>query len=196
MKEIVKFRGIKSELRILGIDSCPSITQKKGNITIIGIVYRGGLWLDGAMKTNVEIDGLDVTEKISDMIKKSTHYGQIRVIMLSGIAFAGLNIVNIKQLFEFTGLPIIALNRKEPNINRIIDMVKKLPDEGSRLKSIQEAGTINKWISNRGYIYIQFSGLLMSDVEKILETSCRYSNIPEPLRVAHIVASGFMEPII
>jgi endonuclease V-like protein UPF0215 family len=39
-------------------------------------------------------------------------------------------------------------------------------------------------------IYVQFSGIFEEDAEKILQMTSTRSNIPEALRVAHLVASG------
>lgn len=182
-------------MRILGIDDSSFASRKTGTATLIGLVFRGGTWLDGAMKTSVTIDGSDATERIIKMVKSSPHYDQLRVIMLNGITFATFNIVNIKQLFEFSGLPVIALTRGEPNITDLKEMSMKLSDWKKRLRAIREAGEAIKLITRRGCVYVQLAGVSMDNVEKILEISCTHSKIPEPLRVAHIVASGFNKQI-
>lgn len=44
-------------------------------------------------------------------------------------------------------------------------------------------------------IYMQTTGILREDAEKIVKISSTRSSIPEPLRVAHIVASGFSQTV-
>ena len=106
-----RFRSVKREIRVLGVDDGVFVPQKRGKALIVGVVYRGGLWLDGVMHTEIEVDGLDATEKIASMIKSSPHYAQLRVIMLNGLTFAGFNIVDIKRLYGETGLPVIVVSR-------------------------------------------------------------------------------------
>lgn len=87
-----------------------------GKADLIGVVFRGGHWLDGVIRAKVGVDGLDAADKIVDMIKESIHYKQLRVIMLDGITYAGFNIVNIRRLFESTGLPVIALTKRKTDL--------------------------------------------------------------------------------
>jgi len=42
-------------------------------------------------------------------------------------------------------------------------------------------------------IYYQFKGLSKEEVEKIIKLSCTRSLIPEPLRVAHLIASALIK---
>src|SRR3990170_6644040 len=99
----VRIRSVKPEIRVLGVDDGAFVPHGKGSADIVGVVYRGGLWLEGVMRTEVEIDGMDTTEKIAAMIVDSPHYDQIRVVILNGITFAGFNIVDMKELFHRIG---------------------------------------------------------------------------------------------
>lgn len=191
-----KFRQIKPEIRILGIDDSVFTPRTKGKADIVGVVYRGGQWLDGVMRTQVEIDGLDATEKIATMIKNSPHYEQIRVIMLDGITFAGFNIVDIKELFQETGLPVITVTREKPNFEDIKKALKNLPDCEKRWEAMENAGEIFKVQTREGEepVHIGVAGISETDAEKILKKTSTRSNIPEALRVAHIIASGLAQP--
>ncbi len=94
----VKFRSIKKEIRILGIDDGRFEFRNRSSklVEVIGVVYRGEYWLDGVMRTEVEIDGMDATEKITTMIANSPHYNQLRVVDLNGITLAGFSVADIK----------------------------------------------------------------------------------------------------
>ena len=61
-----------------------------------------------------------------------------------------------------------------------------------RWKAIENAGKLIK-VKNRkndNPIFIQIAGILLDDAEKIIKKTSTHSNIPEALRVAHIIASG------
>ena len=66
-------RTIKSEIRIVGFDDGPFTPRSKGNAIVVGVVYRGGNFLDGILKTEVEIDGLNATETLVDVVNKTKH---------------------------------------------------------------------------------------------------------------------------
>ena len=187
-----RFRSIKPEIRVLGVDDGVFIPHSKGLVDVVGIVFRGGYWLDGVMRTEIEVDGLDATEKIASMIIESPHYKQLRIIMLSGITFAGFNVVDIKELYSKTGLPVIALMRDLPKMEEIKQALENLPEKEKRWKAILNAGEIFEVQTREGEepIYMQIAGIEREDAEKIVKITSTRSNIPEPLRVAHIIASG------
>jgi len=187
-----RFRSIKPEIRVLGVDDGVFIPHSKGLVDVVGIVFRGGYWLDGVMRTEIEIDGLDATEKIASMIIESPHYKQLRIIMLSGITFAGFNVVDIKELYNKTCLPVIALTRDLPKMEEIRQALENLPEKERRWKAVLNAGEIFEVQTREGEepIYMQIAGIEREDAEKIVKITSTRSNIPEPLRVAHIIASG------
>lgn len=190
--KIVKIRAVKPEIRVLGIDDGVFIPHTKGVVDVIGIVFRGGYWLDGVMRTQVEIDGMDATEKIASMIVESPHYDQLRVIMLNGVTMAGFNVVDIEELYEKTKLPVIAVTRDKPNFSDIKKALQNLPQSQERWKAIDKAGKLIKVYTRSGEepIYAHVVGVSEEDAERILKSTSTRSNIPEALRVAHLVASG------
>jgi len=191
-EKAVRFRSVKPEIRVLGIDDGIFVPHTKGAVNVVGVVYRGGQWLDGVMQTKVEVDGTDATEKIASMITSSPHYDQIRVVVLDGVTFAGFNVVDIKGLFERVGLPIIAVTREKPDFEEIKKALENLPEREKRWKAMENAGKIMEVHTRRGEepIYVQIAGISEKDAEKILRSTSTRSNVPEALRVAHIIASG------
>ena len=187
-----RFRVVKPEIRVLGVDDGVFTPHVKGFVAVVGVVFRGGYWLDGVMHTKVEVDGFDSTEKIASMITNSPHHKQLRVIMLNGITFAGFNIVNIKELNAETKLPVIAITREKPNLAEIREALKNLSESEERWKVMQSAGEIFDVFtrSKKEKVYMQISGILEEDARKILKLTSTHSNIPEALRVAHFIASG------
>ncbi len=194
--KIVKIRAVKPEIRVLGIDDGVFIPHIKGVVDVIGVVFRGGYWLDGVMRTQVEIDGMDATEKIASMIVESPHYPQLRVIMLNGVTMAGFNVVDIEELYEKVKLPVIAVTRDKPNFGDIKKALQNLPQSEKRWRSIEKAGKIIKVRTRSGEepIYAHAAGISEEDAKRILKSTSTRSNIPEALRVAHLVASGLGLP--
>jgi hypothetical protein len=183
---------IKPEIRVLGVDDGVFAPHMKGLVPVVGVVFRGGYWLDGVMYTKIRVDGFDATTKIASMILNSPHYRQLRIVMLNGITFAGFNVADIKKLNAKTKLPVIAVTRERPNFAEIRKALKNLSKSKKRWKIIQNTGdVVEVHVKNREKVYMQFAGILEEDAEKILLMTSTRSNIPEALRVAHLIASGF-----
>ncbi|MCS7123951.1 MAG: DUF99 family protein [Candidatus Bathyarchaeota archaeon] len=187
-----KFRTIKPEIRVLGVDDGIFKPRTRSYVPVIGVVFRGGYWLDGVMHTKIKVDGTDATRKIAQMITSSPHYKQLRIIMLDGITFAGFNVVDIKELNAKTKLPIMTVTREKPNLEEIRNALKTLPKSEERWKAILNAGEPIEVPVKGGKekVYIQAVGISLEDAVKILKMTSTRSNIPEALRVAHLIASG------
>ena len=187
-----RFRSIKSEIRIVGIDDGRFVPRTKGTVNVVGVVYRGGYWFEGVMRTEVTIDGLDATEKMAAMIKNSPFYGELRVVFLDGVSFAGFNVVDISKLSCMIDLPVISVVREKPDLEEIRSALKNLPDFEIRWRAMENAGKLFAVETRKGEnpVYMHIAGVLREDAEKIMKKTSTRSLIPEALRVAHIIASG------
>ena len=186
----IKFYEIKKEVRILGIDDASFNLFCDEKTILVGAIFRGGLWLDGVLKTEIEVDGNDATEKIIEMVK-STKHKDVRVIMLDGITFGGFNVANIKKIFGETGLGVIAVVRKLPDFGEIENVIKGYEYYEERKESIRVAGIpVKVETMPDKFIYVQCCGIKFEDAEYIAKLSSTRSLVPEPIRVAHLIASG------
>jgi hypothetical protein len=176
---------LKKEIRVLGIDDAPFDKFNDKKTLLIGTFFRGGNFIDGVVSTKINVDGNDATNKIIELVKKTKFYPQLRAIMLDGIAVGGFNVIDITKIHQKTKIPVIVVVRKYPDfkeIERVLIKLKKKP----KIKLLRKAGKVHK----AGSIFIQFAGLDLEEAKEILKITCTRSFIPEPVRVAHIIASG------
>ncbi len=185
-------QAIKPEIRILGIDDGGFVPRSRGRALVVGVVFRGGYWLDGVMHTYVAVDGFDATRRISNMVIRSPHYKQLRIIMLNGITFAGFNVVNIQTLNKTTNLPIIAITREKPDLTGIRKAIGNLPRCKARWNAILAAGDVFELTTRKPTesIFVHVAGMTIDETGRIVRLASTRSNVPEALRVAHLVASG------
>jgi hypothetical protein len=191
-EEATKIRAVKPEIRVLGIDDGVFAPHSKELTDVVGVVFRGGHWLDGFMHTQVQVDGMDATEKLTRMIMESPHYQQLRVIMLNGVTLAGFNVVDLAELHKKTKLPVIAVTRDSPDFEDIRKALRNLSQMEARWKAIEKAGKIHEVCTREGEapVFVHAVGISKRMTERIMKSTSTRSNIPEPLRVAHIIASG------
>jgi len=178
----------KKEIRTLGIDDSPFRKFTKSNILVIGAIFRGGTLLDGLLTTKVRIDGDNSTRKLAEMINKSKFRLQLRCILLNGIALGGFNVIDIEELNKKTGIPVIVVIRKYPDFKKIEETLKRIKKQ-RKYKLMQKAGPVEKI----GKIYIQRKGITLKKAKEILRITCTRSLIPEPIRIAHLIAGGVVK---
>lgn len=189
-----KFWGIKPEIRVMGIDDGPFAPHTKGKVMLVGTVFRGGQWLDGIVRTYVGIDGTDATQRIIDMVNKSRHKGQLRVMMVDGVTFGGFNVIDIQEIFGRTGVPVIVVSRKMPDFPKVKKALKNLPDWRERWRMLRAASKIHRVRSRprAAPVFVQVAGINPADAEQIVKLTSTRSLVPEPLRVAHLIATGIV----
>jgi len=165
-------RQVKKEIRVLGLSARRSTVD--GRFHIFGVVYRGGLWLDGVMRG--ESLDQDLTESIIQMIKGSPHYKQIRVVMLSGNLAEDCMWADPARISTEVQRPLIVLAVNE-------NQSSLLAQRGFALHSL-----VNKWGKVVSFHPI---GLTSRESERILAVSTKTGSIPEALRVSELVADAY-----
>lgn len=180
---------MKRQIRILGIDDSPFTFNNKYCI-VIGAVMRGGEYLECVLSNRVAIDGNEATDICKEMIQNTKHRQQLKVVMLDGVALGGFNIVDINELYESTNLPIITITRDKPDFDKIkLALQKNFNDWEERWKTLKK-GEMYTVETNHNPIYVKCVGIAIEDAKEIINLSTIRGVIPEPIRVAHVIASG------
>ncbi len=196
-RSTVNFWEIKEEIRVLGVDDGPFEFGEGEQALLVGTVFRGGHWLDGLLTSQIEVDGDDVTDKIIQMIATSRHRGQLRVVMTDGLTFGGFNILDAEEVLERSGIPLISVTRRKPILGSIKKALGKFKDQEARFRKIERAGKPTKHAFDeprgKGIVYFQAFGIEAEDAHSIIEITSTRSLMPEPVRVAHIIASGVVK---
>lgn len=169
----VKIRQVKREIRVLGIAVRPS--RDGDRLHMVGVVFRGGLWLDGVMRTTAP--GPNVTGSLAEMIVASPHHPQIRVILLHEDLIEGGAYIDPFTLSETTSRPVIAISADHA---------------APTAREAETATAVHRFEVRRGdaVLRILSVGLRSRDASRVLDVSTRTGTLPEALRVADLVASA------
>jgi len=180
---------MKKQIRILGIDDSPfTFTDKYA--AVIGVVMRGGEYLECVLRNQVAIDGNDATDVCKQMINNTKHKQQLRAAMIDGVALGGVNVINIKELHTATNLPIITITRDKPDLEKIKRALQKNFEDWKERLTLLKQGELYTVTTKHNPIYVKSIGITIKEAEEIIKLSTIRGVIPEPLRVAHIIASG------
>lgn len=179
---------MREEVRVIGVDDGPFFKFRKGTVLVVGTVFRGGNFMDGLVTTTVRVDGMNATKKIADMILGSKFASQVRCIMLDGVTVGGFNVVDLEKLHKLTRIPVIAVIRRRPDVKKVLRTLRSLGME-------KQAGLIEKLPepTKMGKVYVQFVGLPLEKAKEFMRITTTYADIPEPIRIAHIIAAGLIK---
>jgi len=186
-------RKVKPEIRVVGFDDGTfsfSSKLKRNKTLLFGVVMKSSKEVVGAVSRWITVDGTDATEKLIDAVVNS-RFKDLGVIMLKGITYGGFNVVDLEALHRETGLPVIVVVRKRPDLKAMeLALRKHFPDWEERVKLLRKAPPLLEMIP--GKLYVQVVGLEPETAFEVVKVTTRTGLIPEPLRLAHIVASAVM----
>jgi len=187
------FRNARQPPRAVGIDDGPStrngIVESRNNRASLVAVCFDRLDFDEARMGVVQVDGLDSTDVILRLLKGT----RAAVIFLSGASFAGFNIVDAQRLHNMLHIPIIIISREKPDNASVKRALKKhFTDWKTRWKLIRKLGRIHAFAPKPSEQPLHFEsvGISATKARRIIRAYCVTSRVPEPIRVAGIIAKG------
>jgi endonuclease V-like protein UPF0215 family len=171
---------------VIGFDDAPFAREHRGRVLVVATAYAG-LRLEGVLSTRVFRDGADATRAVAACVSGSRFAGHTRLLMFQGIALAGFNVIDIHGLHEALRIPVLVMARRPPSLPAIRDALLGRVRGGARKwKLIEKAGPMEPV----GSVMVQRAGISLPDAGAVLERLSVNGLIPEPLRVAHLIAGG------
>lgn len=171
---------------VVGFDDAPFERSHRGDVLVVGAVFAGNR-LDGVISTKVRRDGANAAQRLIDCLTGSKYFEQLQAILLQGIAFAGFNVVDLQRLHEATGLPVLVVARYLPDLQAIRKaLLEQVPGGARKWRLIEAAGPMEPMAE----LYVQRCGITPENAARLLASLQQNSQLPEPLRVAHMIAGG------
>jgi endonuclease V-like protein UPF0215 family len=183
------FLYMKKQIRLLGIDDAP-FNFKDTVSPVIGVIMRGGSYIECVLKEEITIDGIDATDICLRLINKSRQKSQLKAMLLDGISLGGFNVVDIQRIYETMELPVITITRDRPDLKSIKNaLTNNFKDWETRWNLINQ-GVLHEVGTKHNPIFIKICGVSLNEAKEIIKISTIRGVIPEPIRVAHLIASG------
>ena len=171
---------------IIAFDDAPFAPGHRGDVLIVGTVYSGAR-LEGVLSGKVRRDGVNSTATLVRLVKQSRHHTHLQLVMLQGIAFAGFNVIDLPELHKALGLPVMTVVRKRPDKSAIKHaLLYKVRGGKRKWHLIERAGVLERVAG----VYVQCVGLSTKQAHDVIERYAINGTLPEPLRVAHLIAGG------
>ncbi len=181
---------MKAKSRFLGIDDAPFRFSDE-TVPVVGVVVQAPSYIEGVLTTLVEVDGHDATDRISEMVSHSRYREGLAMVLLDGVAVGGFNVVDIDQLHTAIRRPVVTVTRDKPDLAAIERALRRRFDDDweDRLARMRRHDVVAVR-SQAGTLWVSFVGADRRAVQEALALTTVRGNLPEPLRVAHLIAAG------
>ncbi|MBK9036738.1 MAG: DUF99 family protein [Myxococcales bacterium] len=177
---------MKPITNVVGFDDAPFAHDHRGDVRVVGAVCSRTR-LDGVLSGKVRRDGTNSTDALIALVANGKFRGHVRAVLLQGIALAGFNVVDVHRLHAALGVPVVVVVRKHPRLGMVRDaLLDRTPGGARKWKLVEAAGPL----TNLGTMWVQHIGLSAADATALLRATTLHGNVPEPLRLAHLIAGG------
>jgi uncharacterized protein len=200
-------------LNVIGFDDGPFERDHRGDVLLVGVVCSGTR-VDGVISGKIRRDGANATRVMIELVRASQFGEHVQAIMVQGIAVGGFNVVDVHGLSAALQIPVLVVTRRLPDMPAVkralfIDVPKARPRvKGATRKwrLIEQAGTMEVLGTSRRSLrrlatatglrgapqklWVQRVGLSLDEARNLVSDTTLHGNIPEPLRLAHLIAGG------
>ena len=183
-------RAHQPDLNVVGVDDGAFAASKtaREHALLLAVLLRGSRIRRVRVGT-IEIDGTDAGAVLKALVRTLS----LDLVMLSGISFAGFNVIDIWRLANELKKPIIAISGDQPD-NRAVRKALKdhFADWEMRWRSVRSAGKLYtcKPLKDEPKLYFEVRGATPDFARSVISRTAVISRLPEPIRVARIIAKG------
>lgn len=157
--------------------------------TFLAAVLFRGTRIEDIQVGRITVDGFDATEIISKILMNWT----FEAVMLAGISFAGFNVIDPFLIYEKFTKPVIVVTRNKPDNRAVKEALQRhFADWKLRWKVFVKLDNFNQVIilADKLPLYFKVVGASVEWASNVIRALSIYGRIPEPLRVARLIARG------
>ena len=180
---------MKAQARVLGIDDAPFRFGDKST-SVVCTITRLPSYLEGVIVGSVAVDGDDANDVLLTMLRKSRYTEGLSLILLDGIALGGFNVLDIDLLYKELGIPIATVTRDAPDMDSMIVVLKKKFADWERRVEVITRKEIQRIRTRHKPLYVTFEGISLNELKEAISLSTVRGALPEPLRIAHLIATA------
>jgi len=182
----------KKGFRVLGVSESfiKGISEES---ILAGVVMRADGSIDGFTFAKATVGGMDATEKILEMYSNLKR-DDVSLLLLNGCVISWYNVIDLHRVAEETGLPLICVTYNEST--GLEKYFRELfPQDWERRVEIYRRNMSRTAVKlSTGYtVYIRFIGMRMDEAKGVLNKFTSHGSIPEPLRVARLLARSIVK---
>ncbi|MBK5190188.1 MAG: DUF99 family protein [Methanosarcinales archaeon] len=181
----------KKGIRVLGI--AESFKRDYEKSVLAGVVMRSDFIIDGVGLTHITVGGMDATEGVLHLCE-SLQRDDINVMMLNGCVISWFNIIDLNEIYKRLRIPLICVTYEESEgLEEHIALHFESDERDSRIEAYKRLGDrVPVNLHGQFEDLIRFLGMEKAEAGAVIKKFTTHGKVPEPLRVAKIVARALL----
>ena len=136
----------------------------------------------------LKVDGLEASSIIATSSLMVSR-GRPFALLLGSLTIAGFNVVSPATVMKLTGSPTLVVYTYRPSFERLRPAFERLPHRELRARILRVVDEARRVLTPRGELWVLAWGIGLDEARNLIVSLQEHSRVPEPIRVAHNVAS-------
>ncbi|MFC7018651.1 MULTISPECIES: DUF99 family protein [Haloarcula] len=181
---------MKAGVRALGV--AESFRGETSHLA--GVVVRASRIVDGFVFDTCTVGGSDATRAVCMMVDRLDRE-DVQYLLLSGIAPAWFNLLDLRRIHDETDLPVVSVTfEASPGLESAIEEAFDDPETvADRLSTYRAQPERHPLTVNDETVYVRAVGLADDEAADVVRAFTPEGGRPEPLRVARLAARGLVD---
>ena len=147
--------------------------------------------LEAVRVGRVTVDGTDGTRRVRALVRALGALDGARAVVLDGAVVGGFNVLDLDELSRSLRLPVVAVTRRSPEFSRIRAALDKwFPRSAASRWKLLRAHRLFRVPTVGEPIWAAAVGCSRADAVRLVQRTSVRGFWPEPVRLAHLVASA------
>jgi len=147
--------------------------------------------LEAVRVGRVRVDGTDGTARVIALLRSLGSLEGIRAVLLDGAVVGGFNVLDLDAIARATRVPVVAVTRRPPDFGKIARALHRwFPRTAARRLRLLRRHRLGRVPTAGEPILAAASGCTAADAAWLVRRATIRGYWPEPLRLAHLVASA------
>ena len=181
-------RNAFQKISIVGVEDGSFLKGTTRKALLVAVLFKE-VEIKDVKITKITVDGLDATKKFAKILNQWA-FG---TVLLAGVSFAGFNIIDPTMIHKKFGKPVIIVSRTRPDNKAVKRALQRhFEDWKIRREVFEKLGSIHEVIvwAEEPPVYVETVGVSVRWACNLIQTLSVCGRVPEPLRVARIIARG------
>jgi endonuclease V-like protein UPF0215 family len=157
-------------------------------VPLVGVIMEGADRIESVAIGAFPVDGEDVTRYLAGWIGGLRTRPALQGVILGGVTIAGLAVVDVGDLADRLGLPVLVVTRRNPVGSDLAEALRSagLDRRLALLQRLPRAFGVGEGL------YLAHAGTSRAEAERLVLSCLAKSRLPEPLRVAHLIGQAIV----
>ena len=174
----------------MGIDD-GSFDRRDRYAPVAAVVVSAPERVEAVRLSRVRVDGRDATRRVVSLVRATRGIEGIRAILLDGAVVGGFNVLDLDAIQRTFRVPVVAVTRRRPDFPSIrAALVRWFPRTAADRLRLLRRHRLFRVPTAGAPIWAAAAGCTARDASQLVHRTSVRGFWPEPLRLAHLVASA------